>query len=138
MMAESASARGSVLVIDAEPAVGRVLIRALQRAHETSAVASSREALERIAAGERFDAIVCDVRLPEISGLEVHARLRVLAPDQANRMIFMTGGGLPGEGWAALDGLRLPILEKPFPLQILRLLVSEHVATKSALRDHPR
>jgi CheY-like chemotaxis protein len=127
----STSARGKILVIDDEPAVGRVVIRALERAHDIIAVTSGREALDRIAAGERFDVILCDVRMPDLTGLDVHARLVIAAPDQANRMIFMTGDGLPGASWAALDRLRLPILEKPFPLQLLRLLVAKHVGARS-------
>lgn len=117
-------------MIDDEVAVCRVLVRALVRFHETSAVTSGREALDRIGAGERFDVIVCDVRMPGISGLELHARLATLAPHQAARMIFMTGDGLPGAGWALLDRLRLPILEKPFPLQLLRLLVGKQIGSR--------
>lgn len=124
------SPRGKVLVIDDEVAVGRVMTRALGTLHETVTLMSGREALARIAAGERFDAILCDVRMPDISGLDVHRRLMALAPDQANRIIFMTGDGLPGAGWAALDRLGRPILEKPFPIQLVRLLVAKQIGRK--------
>ena len=123
------SARGKVLVID-DAAVGRVITRALGNLHDTVAVTSGREALDRITAGESFDAIFCDVRMPEISGLDVHLRLMQLAPDQANRIIFMTGDGLPGAAWAALDRLGRPILEKPFPVQLLRLLMTKQIGKK--------
>ena len=127
---EVTSVRGSVLIVDDEPAVGRVLIRALGKFHQASAVTSGREALDRIAAGERFDAILCDVRMPEFSGLEVHARLMAFAPDQAGKMIFMTGDGLRGEAWEMLDRLQRPILEKPFPLQLVRTLVGKQIGKK--------
>ena len=117
-------------MIDDDAAVGRVITRALGNLHDTVAVTSGREALDRIAAGESFDAIFCDVRMPEISGLDVHRRLMQLAPDQANRIIFMTGDGLPGAGWAALDRLGRPILEKPFPVQLLRLLMTKQIGKK--------
>ena len=42
-------------------------------------------------------------------------------------MIFMTEDGLPGAGWAELDRLRLPILERPFPRQLLRPRVANHI-----------
>jgi CheY-like chemotaxis protein len=49
-------------------------------------------ALQRITAGERFDIIVCDLMMPQMTGMDLHAALTRAAPDQAARMVFLTGG----------------------------------------------
>jgi CheY-like chemotaxis protein len=41
--------------------------------------------------GVAFDAILCDVHMPDTSGLELVAALRVALPAAAKRVIFMTG-----------------------------------------------
>lgn len=42
----------------------------------------SRQALAAIAAGQRFDAILCDLMMPNLTGMELHAQLAKIAPDQ--------------------------------------------------------
>lgn len=82
----------SVLVVDDEPEVAASLEDMLVREGMTvRRAASGEEALETVAQ-EKFDAIFLDVRLPDISGQEVYARLSEQFPDQAARVIFVTGG----------------------------------------------
>ena len=50
------------------------------------------DALARITAGERFDVILCDLMMPHMTGMDLHAALAGAVPEQAERMIFMTGG----------------------------------------------
>ncbi|MBO0767689.1 MAG: response regulator, partial [Solirubrobacterales bacterium] len=66
----------SVLVVDDEPAVRRALERALAlESYDVTLAADGREALDRLA--ERpADAVVLDVMMPGIDGLEVCRRLR--------------------------------------------------------------
>ena len=55
-------------------------------------VTGAKEALLRLDAGERFDLILCDLMMPEMSGMDLHRRLQQSAPDQAAKIRFMTGG----------------------------------------------
>jgi two-component system response regulator MprA len=65
-----------VLVVDDEPGVRDALVRALRLdAYEVEVAADGREALERLAAGAP-DAVVLDVAMPRVDGLEVCRRLR--------------------------------------------------------------
>ncbi len=82
--------------------------------HDVSVVSSAREALALVAAGERFDAIVSDLMMPEIGGIELYAELASIAPDQVGRMVFMTGGGFTDEARAFFEQVANPTLEKPF------------------------
>ena len=52
-----------------EALVATALRRVLTPEHEVVTLSDGREALRRIAAGERFDVILCDLMMPEMSGM---------------------------------------------------------------------
>jgi signal transduction histidine kinase len=108
-----------VLVIDDEAAVGRALQRYLGRWHDISVTLRAREALGFITAGAHFDAILCDLMMPEMSGPQFHEALRRVAPEQAQRIIFMTGGAFSEHANAFLSAVPNPHLEKPIDLERL-------------------
>jgi two-component system, cell cycle sensor histidine kinase and response regulator CckA len=103
-----------VLVIDDEVAVGRSLRLLLAPENDVIAVTSGQDALSRLAAGERFDAILCDLMMPDISGIELYNRLAHVAPDYQERIIFMTGGAFTQQARDFLAKLDRPHLDKPF------------------------
>jgi CheY-like chemotaxis protein len=118
--------RGKVLVIDDDALVARSLARLLS-AHEVTVLASAAEALERAAAGERWDVVLCDLMMPEMSGMELEERLGSAAPDLVSRIIYLTGGAFTERSRAFLAAGR-PHLEKPIEPAILRARVAERVA----------
>ena len=69
-----------MLVVDDEPALTRVLDRALSKHHDVDAVTSARDALARIEAGERFDVIVSDLMMPEMTGMALYEEIRRSRP----------------------------------------------------------
>gem|GEM_PF-1112268 len=103
-----------VLLIDDEAAVGRSLVMLLAPENDVIAVTRAEDALARLADGERFDAIVCDLMMPDINGIELYARISRVAPDYASRIIFMTGGAFTPQAREFLASLDRPHLEKPF------------------------
>jgi signal transduction histidine kinase len=106
--------RARVLVVDDEIAIGRVLMRSLSRFHDVAMLTSGTEALARIASGERFDVILSDLMMPEVTGMEIYEELSRIAPDQAKRMVFLTGGAFTERARAFLDGVPNARIEKPF------------------------
>jgi PAS domain S-box-containing protein len=100
-----------VLVIDDEVAVGRALRLLLAPETDVIAVTTGQEALARIATGERFDAILCDLMMPDISGIELYNRV---APECARRIIFMTGGAFTPQAREFIAKLDRAHLDKPF------------------------
>jgi signal transduction histidine kinase len=115
--------RGKLLVIDDEPAMVRLLERVLEEHHDVVTSTSARGALSRIEAGERFDLIVCDLMMPEISGIDFHAHLERHHPALASRIVFMTGGAFTEQAKAFLARTNIGHIAKPFSLEGLVLLV---------------
>jgi CheY-like chemotaxis protein len=120
-----ALARGRVLVVDDEVAIGNLVCRLLRNDHDVLAVTRASEALERITQGARFDLILCDLMMPVVTGMDLYASLRSLAPDQADKMIFLTGGAFTATARAFLDDISNPCIEKPFNMHSLRTMVNE-------------
>ncbi len=112
-----------VLVIDDEVAIGRALKRHLARRYDVSVLNDAREALALITSGHRFDAILCDLMMPEMNGPQFHAELARQVPDQARRLTFMTGGAFTDEALAFLKAVRPPCLEKPIDMERLDALL---------------
>ncbi|HXN82970.1 MAG TPA: response regulator, partial [Myxococcales bacterium] len=99
--------------------------------HDVQVTQDARQALEWISAGERFDLILCDMMMPLMTGMEFHTRLAALVPQQADRIVFMTGGAFTPrarEFFARLPNLRL---EKPFDLGHILAMVSAHLESAS-------
>ena len=129
--AQAARARGRVLVVDDEPLVARSVARLLAAEHEVTTLTSSLEALRRAEAGERWDLVLCDLSMPELSGMELARRLAVVAPELSARLLFLTGGAVTEEAQAFLEAGR-PCLEKPIDPATLRARVRQAVAAAQA------
>ena len=115
--------RGRVLVVDDESSIGAGVRRLLAPEHDVTVLTSAREARAKIADGERFDVILCDLIMPEMTGMDLHQELSTLALDQAQRMVFLTGGAFTSRAQQFLDRVSNMRLEKPFDAGSLRALV---------------
>jgi signal transduction histidine kinase len=117
--AEPRTKRVRVLVVDDEPAITRGVQRLFAGEHDVTTLGSGREALARITGGERFDVIFCDLLMPEVTGMELHAELVRVAPDQARRMVFLTAGAFTPRGREFLNEVENLRIEKPFDVAAL-------------------
>ncbi len=123
--------RARVLVVDDEPNVTLALQRALGGQHDVSAAHSARDALRLISQDRRFDVILCDVMMPGMTGLDLHAELDRTAPEVASRIVFMTGGAFTPRAAALLEQVSNPRINKPLNLEELRMLL-----TRRAVEAH--
>jgi len=112
-----------VLVIDDEPAILRAFRRVLS-AHEVVTASSGAEALSKLADARNFDAIFCDVMMPEMSGVEVYQRIREGHPGQEHKLVFMTGGAFAELAAHFIESVDNPKLKKPFTGSSVRALVA--------------
>jgi CheY-like chemotaxis protein len=119
--------RGRILVVDDEKMVVSVIKRILSKQHDVVAVVAAREALALCAGGEKFDLILCDLMMPEMTGMDLHRELSRAAPEQANRMIFLTGGAFTEKARQFLSETVRECLEKPFDPVNLRAIVQRYL-----------
>jgi PAS domain S-box-containing protein len=82
----------TVLLVDDDPAVAETLRAMLTREGlHVRRAETGKEAL-LILARDTFDAVFLDVRLPDLPGTQVYERLAAIRPEQARRVVFVTGG----------------------------------------------
>lgn len=106
----------SLLLVDDDPTLGRALQRSLSRNHQVTVCTSAVEALERIDSGEPFDAIACDLMMPDLPGWRFHEALSAQHPELADRVLFISGGAFTTEGQRFVEVHRDHFLAKPFSI----------------------
>ena len=109
-----------VLVIDDDEAFTRSVARVLRGAYDVKEMTSALEALGIIRGGERFVAIAVDMHMTEMSGVQLHELLLQEAPDQAERLVLITGD-------PSIERHSIPadrVLSKPVPNAELKSIVA--------------
>jgi PAS domain S-box-containing protein len=124
--------RRSVLIIDDEPGIRDALAEILGGPrHRVVAVASGREALDRMAA-EHYDAILTDVRMPDLDGRALYQEIERRWPGRAARVVFVTGDTLASALREFVSESGRPVIEKPFMPNEVRRIVAELVVNGAA------
>jgi CheY-like chemotaxis protein len=95
-------------------------------------VTDAHAALELIRGGHEYDVILCDLMMPEVSGIDLY---RLLEPAHRERVVFMTGGAFTPQARAFLAANDRPRLEKPFPEHELRDAIERVTASRGTRRD---
>ena len=94
--------------------------------HRVVTAADGAAALELLRVG-RFDAVLCDLRMPRLDGVRFAEALAAEQPDLAAKMLFMTGDLLRAAAGAP-PGFRDRLLEKPLDPEEVRRRVHDLVA----------
>ncbi|MEM7158819.1 MAG: ATP-binding protein [Myxococcota bacterium] len=123
MMRDRTVARQRVLIIDDDKMVGNTLRRLLSN-RDVMVARSGREGVEVLRANDQFDVVLCDLMMPEISGMDVYDLVNAERPDLAARFVFMTGGAFTDRARAFLDKVGNPRLEKPFDAKTLHAVLA--------------
>ena len=84
---------------------------------------TARAALELIAAGKRFDVILSDLMMPEMSGMDFYDELARRFPAHVERVVFVTGGAFTPAGREFLERGPNERICKPFEPRTIRQLV---------------
>jgi signal transduction histidine kinase len=124
----AAARRGRILLIDDDPAIGRTLTRLFGQDHDLTLVDGAAEALAILSSGRTFDVIFCDLMMPQMTGMDLHALIARDVPGQLERMVFMTGGAFTPGAQAFLESVPNTRIDKPFDLRQLRAIVAERLA----------
>ncbi len=112
-------AKKRVLVVDDEPMVGQLVAKVLAE-HEVVSETSGRAALRRLREDTGFDLILCDLMMPEVSGMDVYDQL---TPDLRRRIVFLSGGAFSERARLFLDSVPNRRLAKPFDVDALTAML---------------
>jgi CheY-like chemotaxis protein len=111
-----------VLVIDDEESIRGLLVRAMRASVDVVTAGSGPEALDLIEAGD-FDGMVCDHRMPGMSGTEVYERIAAIRPELARHFVLMSGDMLNPELVAFTEETGVRLLGKPFEMEALHAIL---------------
>jgi PAS domain S-box-containing protein len=117
-----------LLIVDDEPILLKTTARVLEDDHEIALANTAKEALALLEQGQRFDVILCDLMMPEMTGMQLFERLRERWPDMASRVVFLTGGVFTRQAANFLAASTRPHLDKPFTVEAVRQAVGKLMA----------
>jgi CheY-like chemotaxis protein len=123
--------RGRILVIDDDPMVAAAVRRSLADDHDVQTTTVTEDALERLRRGERFELILCDVMMPNKTGVDFWQEVERFAPEETKKIVFLTGGAFAPLARQFLDSVPNVHLEKPFVPEKLRHVVRDHLQRRS-------
>ena len=115
--AGTAHPAATVLVVDDEAPLRRVLERALTREGFRVLSAASAEAAYELLGTEQPDAILLDIHLPTMSGLSLYLAVLARWPALTGRIAIVTGDAEAEEVSAWLARNPCPLIRKPFDLR---------------------
>ncbi len=124
--------RPRVLVVDDEVLIAKAVSRILSGDYDLELVHSGAEAQELLERDQRFDVILCDLMMPDISGMDLHDWIQTRYPQLAGRMVFVTGGAFTPRAQRFFREVGNACLEKPFSRRLLRRTLREQLTARCA------
>jgi signal transduction histidine kinase/CheY-like chemotaxis protein len=117
--------RRSLLLVDDDSRLLRSVRRTLARDYDVETCEGGHAALAALASGRRFDVILCDLHMPDLTGMEFHRHVAEELPGLERTIIFMTGGAFTPEATRFMRDCPNPSIEKPVDLAELDKLIGE-------------
>lgn len=115
-----------ILIVDDDALVTSSLRRLLASGHDVEVASSVDVALQRMAT-KRFDLILCDLMMPDLTGMDLHERVLRDHADQAKGLVFMSAGVFTSRAREFVAARPECVLEKPLDLDRLLALVRERM-----------
>jgi PAS domain S-box-containing protein len=113
------------IIIDDEPEIAKLIAEALaRRGYRCDLAGTGAEAQLLIAAAAGgYDAVICDLRMPDVDGPALFQWIKANHPALVERILFVTGDALGPAAGRFLSQSGRPFLEKPFtPADVARLV----------------
>ena len=124
--------RARLLVVDDEPLVCRALQRILSPPHDVRVQETGRGALAALEADGEYDLVLCDLMMPDLTGMDLHGQVAARSPALAERFVFLTGGAFTDGARDFLQRVTNERVEKPFEPAALRNLVARLLSGPAA------
>jgi CheY-like chemotaxis protein len=104
----------TALVIEDEPSISILCERVLTKEGYTVDPVNNGIDAEKMVEEHYYDLILCDIRLPEVSGIDFYVWLQQEHSRLAKNVVFMTGSVMGGESVLFLEKSGRPHILKPF------------------------
>jgi CheY-like chemotaxis protein len=114
-------------VVDDEADLRKLIGRLLGHDHELVSASSGEQAQAILESDKAFDAIICDLMMPGMSGMALHEWLATRSLRLARQVIFVTGGAFTPQAAEYLARVGNATFEKPFDADELKQRVSDMV-----------
>ncbi len=125
--------RAHVLIVEDQLPLARTLAKALAERYEVTLAASATEGLTALTEHRaKFDVILCDMLMPDGTGIDVFEGTTQRAPELAERFVFMTGGAFLPSLAEFLERVPNQRIEKPFALPVLEELLDRVIDARRA------
>ncbi|MCR4402514.1 MAG: sigma-54 dependent transcriptional regulator [Firmicutes bacterium] len=126
----------SVLIVDDDEGIRETLEAVLsEEGYEVAAAGTGRDALE-LARGREFHLVLLDLRMPDMSGLEILPRLRSELP--RTPVIIMTAYGTIKTAVEAVKQGAYDFVSKPFDLDEMRITIEKALAHERLKMENER
>ena len=119
-----------MLVVDDEPLIRWSLTETLEQSgHAVEEAGDAASAIQSVSAGDPFDVVLLDYRLPDSNDLYLLESIRRVAP--ATAVIMMTAFGTPEVMTSALELGAYQVIAKPFEVhEVAALVLEAHAAPR--------
>jgi signal transduction histidine kinase/CheY-like chemotaxis protein len=115
--------RRRVMAIDDEALLLKAYRRMLGDFHFVETALGGVEALRELERDAGYDVILCDLQMPEMSGMGLHEAVRARWPALADRFVFVTGGAFSPDAKRFLEEATCAVIQKPFRVEDLLALI---------------
>ncbi len=123
-ISEAPATRSRILIIDDDAMVLSALRRRLRRRYDTVTVLGGVEALARLAEDSEFDAVICDLMMPEVDGKSFYDTIQQRHPELVDRVVFMSGGAFTPRLRKFAASVSNPVMEKPVTREHLESMLA--------------
>ena len=112
-----------VLVIDDEQLLGQTIQLGLEDAMDVELETSGELGLNRLLTDASINLVLCDLSLPDLSGIDIYREVKKRRPELIERFVIMTGGAVSSASRDFLENYDGPLLNKPFTITQVEGLV---------------
>ncbi len=85
---------------------------------------SGEQGLKRVLGDDSINLVLCDLSLPDLSGIDIYRQVAEQRPEILKRFVIMTGGAVSTASRDFLDNYQGPLLNKPFTITQVEGLVN--------------
>jgi len=124
-----------ILIIDDEPNLTEIINAFAGRLGYVSDTAHSGETAMELLTKHDYWAVLCDLKMPGLNGLEIFDKIKAMNSETAKRFVLLTGALIDDKTEDAVTKNHIIIFRKPFNFQGIKdtfALLEQHIVPKKS------